>query len=68
MDQVDENFAEDIYKIISAFIEYASSLESLRNYYSKNIKAIETMRNLDENIYQRLVQDFQAAKKLLKEK
>ena len=58
----DVEFAGNVYKFLSAFMEKIKSVESLERYYLANKKAILTMKMHDNRYYDKLIDDFKKKK------
>tara|TARA_R100001082_G_scaffold108099_1_gene82881 strand:- start:1514 stop:1717 length:204 start_codon:yes stop_codon:yes gene_type:complete len=58
----DKEFANNVYLMISGFMDKISSVEDLEEYYLINKKAISTMKEHDINCYDKLIDDFKKRK------
>ena len=58
----DTKFAENVYLIISSFMDKIDSVDGLEKYYLANKKAILTMKANDNTCYDRLIDDFKKKK------
>jgi len=59
---------KDIHQILSAFVDDISTEESLENYWKKNKTAIGTLKQLNKNLYNNLLEQFKAQKKAIQQK
>mgnify|MGYP003145692944 CR=1 FL=1 len=54
----DQEFAEGIYTLIIGFLSGTDTDHSLEKYYKNNISAIHAMRNIDKELYNKLIDKF----------
>jgi hypothetical protein len=54
----DQEFAEGIYTLITGFLSGTDTDHSLEKYYKNNISAIHAMRNIDKELYNKLIDKF----------
>jgi len=54
----DVEFAEGIYTLIIGFLFGITTIRSLEKYYRSNISAIQTMRDIDKELYNKLIDKF----------
>ena len=54
----DQEFAEGVYKILTAFMVGIESIDSLEDYYKKNISAIHAVKSTDPKLYEQLINKF----------
>ena len=54
----DQEFAKGVYKILTAFMVGIESIDSLEDYYKKNISAIHAVKSTDPNLYEQLINKF----------
>ena len=54
----DQEFAEGIYTLIIGFLSGTDTDHSLEKYYKTNISAIHTMRDIDTELYNQLIDKF----------
>ena len=54
----DQEFAEGVYKIITAFLSGIKSINRLEDYYKKNISAIHVIKDTDPKLYEQLINKF----------
>tara|TARA_R100000315_G_C5161984_1_gene93207 strand:- start:96 stop:314 length:219 start_codon:yes stop_codon:yes gene_type:complete len=59
---------KDIHQILSAFVDDISTEESLENYWKKNKTAIGTLKQLNKNLYNNLLEQFKAQRKAIQQK
>jgi hypothetical protein len=54
----DQEFAEGIYTLIIGFLSGTDTDHSLEKYYKNNISAIHAMRDIDKELYNKLIDKF----------
>jgi len=54
----DQEFAEGIYTLIIGFLSGTDTDYSLEKYYKNNISAIHAMRDIDKELYNKLIDKF----------
>lgn len=54
----DVEFAQGIYKIISAFMVGIESIYSLEDYYRKNVSVIDAVKSADTKVHKQLINKF----------
>jgi len=54
----DQEFAEGIYTLITGFLSGIDTNYSLEKYYKNNISAIHAMRDIDKELYNKLIDKF----------
>jgi hypothetical protein len=54
----DQEFAEGIYTLITGFLSGTDTDYSLEKYYKNNISAIHAMRDIDKELYNKLIDKF----------
>jgi|TARA_R110002124_G_scaffold44543_1_gene135769 hypothetical protein len=54
----DQEFAEGVYKILTAFMVGIESIDGLEDYYKKNISAIHAVKSTDPKLYEQLINKF----------
>ena len=54
----DQEFAKGVYKILTAFMVGIESIDSLEDYYKKNISAIHAVKSTDPKLYEQLINKF----------
>ena len=59
---------KDIHQILSAFVDDISTEESLENYWKKNKTAIGTLKQLNKNLYNNLLEQCKAQRKAIQQK
>jgi len=55
--------AEDLYFILTTFMDGIDSVNSLNKYYTDNKQAVATLRSLSTRHYDQLKNDFKTRKK-----
>ena len=53
-----QEYAENIYALITGFISGISTAYGLEKYYKDNISAIQAMRDIDTKLYDSLINKF----------
>jgi len=56
--QASQEYAENIYVLITGFISGISTAYVLEKYYKDNISAIQAMRDIDTKLYDSLINKF----------
>ena len=51
----DQEFAEGVYEIITAFLSGIETIKSLEKYYRNNISAIHSIKEIDLQLYNKTV-------------
>ncbi len=54
----DQEFAAGIYTLITGFLSGTDTDHSLEKYYKNNISAIHAMRDIDKELYNKLIDKF----------
>ena len=54
----DQEFAEGVYEIITAFLSGIETIKSLEKYYRNNISAIHSIKEIDPQLYNKLINKF----------
>ena len=54
----DQKFAEGVYEMISVFLEGIENIKSLEKYYRNNISAIHSIKQIDPQLYNKLINNF----------
>tara|TARA_R110002049_G_scaffold78652_2_gene200008 strand:+ start:3112 stop:3453 length:342 start_codon:yes stop_codon:yes gene_type:complete len=54
----DQEFAKGLYNLIVTFLSGIQTIDSLENYYKKNIGAIDSIKEIDLDLYKQLINKF----------
>jgi|TARA_R100001224_G_scaffold105892_1_gene79935 hypothetical protein len=66
MGDKDYDFAKNIYLTMKAFMP-TDTISSLRSHYRDNLRALETMKRMNPDLYDQLIEDFKIRKEEIKE-
>ena len=61
----DYDFAKNIYLTMKAFMP-TDTISSLRSHYRDNLRALETMKRMNPDLYDQLIEDFKIRKEEIK--
>ena len=65
MGSKDYDFVKNIYLTMKAFMP-TDTISSLRSHYRDNLRALETMKRMNPDLYDQLIEDFKIRKEEIK--